>query len=714
MGRLRHHPNRSHCNGITPPLPKRETRGGGQCLTGPTDHNIIVLCIVDVDAHPFSLDKQRMPEERDYTLPSWLRSSSSKAKQSAKHIYPDPRPPTAQPVAGPSRRSSSSRPNQPIEISDDESDIAISAPSSFAKKRLQASRDQAEHLRNAGSASSRGRGLPSFKVAGEGTSDDPFVFEDSPPPIRIQRPNAISSASQHIRRVQPPALGAQPAHQDERRPFRPSDQASVSRSSFPASKDQSDSRHNGIAKPQDTSAEKFTSCVSSQQSAKEALLRSRPHRSGIEVATVDMHRPAQPQRFSQLPSSQPRPHPMAHLPAPSPTPTVYSSSLCSRFSSPEKVQKQERKGGFGSHKKQLDPNRTIIGRTLSKEQAVEDARDQRTLSNTPTGSREIKPFPHSQRSGSIRSSTARQTRPWHDSPSLSPTKPSRTQNLPGSSFHLNSFLPDSPPPSLGASAQDHGAPPSHRDSASSTLAPRKTVSRVKSEPHSDSTTKTYPLRTGQSNFKSAKPVAGPELSTKHLPNSGPTRAKRTAATETRAHSNNSNTSAQSESSRPKRARPATGAYTVPSLDSTEWPSSKGSMGTQMKSKRAPSSTGIARGSAGVSDPSKRKRTRSASAVEATPPRRSESVVTLGTPATPSPGGVDQGRSQIASPVDGRADARRSRSATSSPLTEVESDENKTPTKTAVDSPNLAPVQEEVEEEDLVSRFQLWETSMQLC
>ena len=345
---------------------------------------------------------------------------------------------------------------------------------------------------------------------------------------------------------------------------------------------------------------------------------------------------------------------------------------------------------------------------------MEDARDQRTFSNTPTGSREIKPFPHSQRSGAVSSSTARQTRPRHDSPSLSPTKPGRTQNLPGSSFHLNSFVPDSPPPSLGATAQDRGAPPSRRDSASSTLTPKKTVSRVKSEPHPDSTTKTYPLRTGQSSFKPAKPVARPESSANHLPDSGPARAKRAAATETQAHSHNSSISAQSESSRPKRARPATGAYTVPGLDSSEWPSSKGSMGTQKKSKCAPSSTGITKGSAGVSKPSKRKRTRSASAVEATPPRRSESVVTLGTPATPSPGGVDQGGSQIASHVDGRADARRSRSATSSPLTEVESDKNNTPTKTAGDLPNLAPVQEEVDEEDLVSRVQLWETSMQPC
>lgn len=173
------------------PKPKRETRGGGHSLSDWTDHDYCYCAPSLIDApHLPSLNLQRMPEERDRPLPSWLIPSTSKAKHGARHTFPNPGPSRSAPLtAGPSRPSSS-RSTQPIEIlsSDGDSDIAVLATPTTAKERSAARQRHGERQeapqRRHDSDSSEGRPLMkerSRRTDGTQTSRSSHRYALDPP-----------------------------------------------------------------------------------------------------------------------------------------------------------------------------------------------------------------------------------------------------------------------------------------------------------------------------------------------------------------------------------------------------------------------------------------------------------------------------------------------------------------------------------------------------
>ena len=555
------------------------------------------------------------------------------------------------------------------------------------------------------STSSRSRANTSAAFPGDGSSDNPFVIEDSPPAQTSTRPQPTLATPtlQKPSQIPKPAATSRKAGAGTGIPGLPSAQDGASRIAPP--RDRTHPRRTDVPTARDAPVRVSSPHTPTQQLTLGAS-QPRSHLPSPAPSQVDMTHPSISSRPLQSPSSQSRPHRMAHLPAPSPT--VSNSSLPTRCSSPEKDSKQERKGGsFGSHKKKLDPNRTIFGRTLSKELALGEYDSQRVFTSSPKLSREIKPFASAQRPV-MTSPAGRQ--PWHTraSPSVSPIK-SGLRNLHSSSLSFGQSVPDSPLSSLVAKrpdpTQERGAPTSRRESASSTLTPKNTVSTVKSQPSPTPYTKTLPLRSGLPTFKPAKTVPKSGSSAKSQADSDSSRAKERAPSETRTHSNTSSASAQSDSLRPKRARLAVGAYTVPGLDASDWPSSKGSMDVQKKRKRTPNAAPIAEESAGVSNASAQQRARSASAAREAPPRRDESVFTLGSPVNSSPPRLKQEDERVVSAVASSPEVPRSGSPLSSPLTDVGSGVERTPIKTAVELSGLQPVHEEAEEEDLVNHAQ---------
>jgi hypothetical protein len=129
------------------------------------------------------------------------------------------------------------------------------------------------------------------------------------------------------------------------------------------------------------------------------------------------------------------------------------------------------------------------------------------------------------------------------------------------------------------------------------------------------------------------------------------------------------------------------------------------MDVQKKRKRTPNAAPIAEESAGVSKASAQQRARSASAAREAPPRRDESVFTLGSPVNSSPPRLKQEDERVVSAVASSPEVPRSGSPLSSPLTDVGSGGERTPIKTAVELSGLQPVHEEAEEEDLVNHAQ---------